>query len=102
MSIDITQETVIPFSKIPQWTEDNLGTRVSPNTAHRWRLRGVRGIKLDTILIGGNRCTSVEKLQSFFNATTRAQDGDSTTLVSFAANSKKVAQAESYLAQDGI
>jgi hypothetical protein len=74
--IDVTKETLLPFSKTPSWTEKNLGKRISPATLHRWRLRGCRGVRLATILIGGQRCTSIEALQAFFEATTRAQDGD--------------------------
>jgi hypothetical protein len=75
--IDVTNETLLPFSKTPAWTEAKLGKRISPATLHRWRLRGCRGVRLATILIGGQRCTSVEALQIFFEATTRAQDGNS-------------------------
>lgn len=100
--IDISTETLIPFTKVPIWTEEHLGTRVSPNTCHRWRLRGVRGVKLDTLLVGGIRSTSIEALQRFFAATTRAQDGEFVTPVSSAPCSKKIAQAEAYLAGEGF
>ena len=48
----------------------SLPSRPHPSTLHRWRLRGIRGVKLDTILIGGRRYTSREALQRFFAATT--------------------------------
>ena len=38
-------------------------------TLHRWRLRGVRGIKLSTILIGGKRFVSREALTRFIEQT---------------------------------
>ena len=76
--IDIQNDTIIAFSELPAWCQKNLGRRISPSTIFRWKLRGCRGVKLATILIGGQRCTSVEALQSFFEATTRAQDGQST------------------------
>ena len=72
--IDI-QETLIAFSDLPGWCQKNLGRRVAPSTCHRWRLRGCRGVKLETLLIGGTRTTSAEALQRFFSATTRMQDG---------------------------
>ena len=99
--IDIQNESIIAFRDLPAWTEENLGTRISPNTCHRWRLRGVRGIRLSTILIGGSRCTSVEALQRFFEASTQAQDGESATVASLDA-SKNLSQAESFLASEGI
>lgn len=39
--------------------------RVSPVTAWRWALRGVGGIKLESIKIGGTRYTSREACQRF-------------------------------------
>ena len=74
--IDIQNETLIPFKDLPGWCEQNLSRRISPSTLHRWRLRGCRGIKLETLLIGGTRTTSAEALQRFFLETTRIQDGE--------------------------
>lgn len=34
------------------------GRRPSASTWHRWRLRGVRGVQLPTVLVGGRRLTS--------------------------------------------
>lgn len=44
------------------------------STLHRWRLRGVRGIKLRTCLVGGRRFTRPEWLQEFIEATSHAGD----------------------------
>ena len=74
--IDIQNETLIPFKDLPGWCEQNLGRRISPSTLHRWRLRGCRGIKLETLLIGGARTTSDAALQRFFLEITRIQDGE--------------------------
>ncbi len=35
------------------------------STIYRWRLRGIRGVKLETFLIGGRRYTSVEAIERF-------------------------------------
>ena len=51
--IDIVNEQMIPLSKIPTWCKEHIGNRVDRSTVHRWRLRGARGIKLETVLIGG-------------------------------------------------
>jgi len=40
----------------------------------RWALKGVGGIKLESIKLGGRRYTSVEALQRFAEATTAAAD----------------------------
>ena len=73
--IDIQAETLVRIADLPAWTAKNLGNRVSPSTIQRWFRRGCRGVKLETILIGGARATSTEALQRFFNASTAAQDG---------------------------
>ena len=100
--IDIQSETLIPFSKLAKWTEENLGNRISPNSAHRWRLRGCRGIKLETILLGGTRTTSVEALQRFIEATTRAQDGHSVSTSIPGTQSQITAKEEAYLESEGF
>ena len=43
------------------------GRQTHPGTIHRWASSGVRGVKLETIRIGGSLCTSVEALQRFFD-----------------------------------
>ena len=49
------------------------------STLWRWINHGVRGIRLQTVLIGGKRYTSRESLQAFVEQTTAAADGDSDT-----------------------
>ena len=73
MRIDIHTETLIPIAKIPSHSPG----RPHVATCWRWIKRGVRGVKLETVLIGGKRYTSLEALQRFAEATTAAADGDS-------------------------
>ena len=42
------------------------GQRVHVATVYRWAARGCRGVRLETIQIGGTKCTSLEALQRFF------------------------------------
>lgn len=53
--------------------------RPSLATLHRWRLRGVRGIKLETLLIGGKRFTSFAALDRFARKLTAATASHSTS-----------------------
>jgi len=47
------------------------------STLFRWRQKGVRGVRLDTIVCGGRRFTSVEALERFVSASTvAASTGD--------------------------
>jgi hypothetical protein len=43
--------------------------KLSNATLWRWITCGLRGVKLETILIGGTRCTSVEAVERFIMAT---------------------------------
>lgn len=71
MSLSLREETLIPFQRAPAL----LPKRPHIATLHRWRVRGVRGVVLETCLIGGTRYTSHEALQRFIDATTVAADG---------------------------
>jgi len=74
MSIDIHSERMIPFTEAP----GHIPGRPHLATVHRWRLRGTRGVRLESVLVGGKRFTSAEAIERFVDATTRAADGDST------------------------
>jgi hypothetical protein len=41
------------------------GKQTHPATLYRWAKYGVRGIRLETIRVGGTLCTSLEALQRF-------------------------------------
>ena len=71
MSIDPTNETLIPFNSAREAFPG--GKRLSLATLHRWRLNGVRGTRLETILIGGSRFTSAEAIQRFIAAQNPAE-----------------------------
>lgn len=66
MSIDPTKETLVTFSDARCAFPG--GRRVSLATLHRWRLSGVRGVKLETCLVGGRRHTSREAVDRFIVA----------------------------------
>jgi Protein of unknown function (DUF1580) len=45
------------------------------STLHRWRRCGIRGNKLETLVIGGRRYTSLAALQRFAQLTTESAPG---------------------------
>lgn len=67
MAIDCDIETLISFSDARS-AFPGIKRRLSLATLHRWRLSGVRGVKLETILIGGLRFTSREAIARFIAA----------------------------------
>ena len=81
MTIDIHRETLVAIKKIPDHVPRNSrsGKKVNLATAWRWQQRGCRGIRLESILVGGQRYTSLEALQRFAEATTAVADGSSPT-----------------------
>ncbi|MEZ6070951.1 MAG: DUF1580 domain-containing protein [Pirellulales bacterium] len=69
MAIDISKETPITLSvaarRLPR---RRRGKRPHVSTLHRWGTTGLRGVRLETIRVGGSRCTSMQALQRFFDA----------------------------------
>ncbi len=72
--IDTTAEKPIPIDEIPAEHIPGRGGRpVHQVTLSMWYRRGVRGILLETIMIGGRRCTSIEALNRFYQAVSQAR-----------------------------
>ncbi len=65
---ELLAEKLIPLDEIAKIVPG----RPHKSTLHRWRMRGVRGIQLETVLIGGKWFSSREAVNRFFIATTAA------------------------------
>jgi len=76
MSIDIANEEVVTLNKATEYVpKRGRPKKVHVSTIYRWALPGIRGVRLETIMVGGTRCTSVEALLRFFERLTAATDG---------------------------
>jgi hypothetical protein len=65
--IDLSLETVLPFrAACAQLPRRRAGRQMRPSTLYRWSRQGLRGVRLETIQVGGTQCTSIEALQRFF------------------------------------
>lgn len=99
MSIDVEHEDLIPFNEAR--TAFPGGKRLSLATLHRWRLPpGVRGVQLETCVVGGLRYTSRQAIARFI----AAQNRDESPAPALTAKQRRV-QAESankLLAEAGI
>ena len=62
--IDPATESLIPWQQAAKHVPGDPHI----STLHRWRVRGVRGKKLETLLVGGKRFTSREALDRFIAA----------------------------------
>lgn len=98
---DITRETPIPFREIPAWWEQRFGHRPHPSTCHRWRIRGIRRVRLSTFLAAGTRYSSLEELERFVAATTVAADGEPVAEIS-RIDANNHAKDEAYLDAEGL
>ena len=71
--IDLQNETVIPLTEACKHLPHRDGRPVHASTIFRWALQGLRGIKLESIKIGGSRCTSLQALARFAERLSREE-----------------------------
>lgn len=60
------REELVSLVDAAQWVRSRSGRKTHVSTLYRWALRGCRGRKLETVLIGRERMTSREALNRFF------------------------------------
>jgi hypothetical protein len=69
--IDTTKEQVISFNKAAELIAEAKGRkRMSVSTLYCWAKRGLRGVVLETVQVGGKKATTREALDRFFRALT--------------------------------
>ena len=63
---------LIPLSQVPRlpfMPRPRRGRKMAASTIFRWAQRGVRGVRLEVVRVGGTLCTTVQALQHFFEHT---------------------------------
>jgi Protein of unknown function (DUF1580) len=93
MSIDIRVEQLLSFPAASK----TLQSEPHVSTIHRWRLKGIRGVRLETILVGGRRYTSLEAIERFAAATTAQANGDPVPVRTSRQRERAVRRAEQEL-----
>ena len=69
--IDFSSEQVISLAHAPKHLPARrAGKRPNVSTIYRWAQHGCKGIVLETVQVGGTKCTSIEALQRFFDRLT--------------------------------
>jgi hypothetical protein len=96
--IDLTNEQLLTFPEAARL----LPGQVHVSTLHRWRLRGVRGNKLASLLVGGRRVTSAQAIQRFADGVTAARDGSPLPVRTPNQRQNDIARAELELQQVGV
>jgi hypothetical protein len=72
--IDVARESLLSFGEAARYVGKLKGSKpIALQTLWRWATRGCSGVVLETIFVGGARCTSKEALQRYFDAVTRAR-----------------------------
>jgi hypothetical protein len=98
--IDSTREDLYPLSVHAREIRGRNGAKgVSCSTVFRWTLRGIRGVKLESQLVGGIRMTSREALARFFAAATAAAGPQTLHSVTSRRKAKKIDDAERQVAE---
>ena len=93
--IDLATEQLLPLAEARAFLPD----RPSVCTLWRWRNKGARGRRLESVVLGGKVYTSVEALARFAHQ----QGGDGTSAIRTpAAREREIAKAERELREAGI
>ena len=96
--VDISSETILSLAEAAR----SQPTRPNLSTVWRWVQRGVRGVRLETAMIGGRRVTSVQALSRFHAAVTSAADGSPRPTRTSRQRQRDIERAEAELAKAGI
>lgn len=73
--IDVMNEHIVPLSQV-SLPGRSAGKRIHVATVHRWVMRGIRGIRLEAVTVGGRKVTSHEAIQRFAEALTARERGE--------------------------
>jgi len=78
--IDIINENLIPLREVPKHLPPRpTGRRIHISVVYRWITRGLGGIRLESVKIGGTTYTSKEALQRFADQRSTAKHDSSTS-----------------------
>ena len=92
--IDIARERLIAIHEVPAWLPRRQnGRKVHISAVYRWVSRGIRGIKLDAVRIGGTTYSSTEALQRFADAVTQATSSVASPSVTPRYREREIARA---------
>ena len=72
--IDLERESPVTLTQACRLPVFDGTKRPHPATLSRWTQKGLGGVQLDSIDIGGRRCTSEAALRRFFASLTKARN----------------------------
>ena len=93
--IDLSAEKLIRVQDVPRLLPPrHTGKRVHISAVYRWIQRGVQGVRLESIRIGGTTYTSKEALQRFADRRSPENDGPVGVPTTTATRRKQIERAE--------
>jgi uncharacterized protein DUF1580 len=99
---DFLDENVIPLTSAPSYLPRRNGKPIHNSTLFRWASKGVRGVRLETIRVGGSRCTSIEALRRFVAQLSVGQSGKCDVPTKSWRSQERDAQTERTLKRHGV
>ena len=110
--LDITKETPISLTEATKILPPIDGRRLHVSSVWRWARKGIGGITLEYVRVGGRVCTSAEAISRFVNALaaldgvpaarTPVPQSPATRKRSASQRAKDIQRAEGELAKAGI
>ncbi len=74
--ISLERETLLSIRQAARRIPGRRGKPIHVSAVYRWIQRGVDGVRLEVVRVGGTTYTSAESLQRFSEALTQARHGD--------------------------
>lgn len=99
--IDLRTEQVLSLADACSRLPRRNGRKLHVSTLYRWAQRGIKGVRLETGMLGGARVTSLEALQRFMERLSGIQ-GEHVTPRDRAGSRTRIARAEAYLRSQGF
>lgn len=96
MDYDLFSEEQLTLTQVAKHEGVNL------STVWRWWIKGVRGVKLETFVVGGRRFSTRPALRRFKERCTAVANGTSPNVRTSAQRERDIARAEAELAKMGI
>ena len=96
--IDLQSEKILSLTAAAKL----LPGRPHVATIYRWFQHGIRGVRLETVLIGGKRFTSHEAIQRFAERGTAAAAGETLPVRTCKQRRVAIDRAKADLARDGF
>jgi hypothetical protein len=101
--IDPNSETLLSLSEAAKvLPRRRAGKRPHVSGVYRWTTAGCRGVVLESIQIGGTRCTSQEALARFFRRLTLGDAADAPAARSVAQRQRAAEKAIRELEKAGV